>query len=250
MANMADETKKDGLGELVKVVVQALLIALVFQTFLYKPFNIPSGSMMPTLRIGDYVFVSKFSYGYSRFSLPFNIPLFDGRIWAGEPERGDILVFKTPREPEKNYIKRLIGLPGDEIQMKEGVLHINGEPVSRVRGEDFVAPSPFGIAQNQETYIETLDTGTTFTTLDLSKNSSVDNTEIYRVPAGHYFMMGDNRDNSQDSRYQSVVGFVPFEYLVGRAEIIFFSIDPDTHIWEPWEWPTGIRWDRFFTALD
>ena len=246
---MNSVNEKDGFYDLIKVVVQALLIAVVFQTILYKPFNIPSASMRPTLLEGDYVFVSKFSYGYSRFSIPFSPPLFDGRIFGSQPERGDVVVFKTPNDPTKHYIKRLVGLPGDTLQMIDGVLHINGEAIARVRGEDFVTKTAFGLDAPVETYVETMDTGKTYATLDLTKNGAVDNTGVYEVPEGHYFMMGDNRDNSQDSRYTQVIGYVPFDYLVGRAEIIFFSVDQDTHIWEPWEWPTGIRWSRFFTKL-
>jgi signal peptidase I len=246
---MKDTRKEDSLLDLIKVLAQALAIAVVFQTVLYKPFNIPSGSMRPTLLEGDYVFVSKFSYGYSIHSIPFAPPLFSGRILASQPERGDVVVFKAPNETSKNFIKRLVGLPGDEIQMIEGALHINGQPVSRQRGEDFVTKSSFGIDVRVETYQETLENGTTYTTLDLTKDGAVDNTPVYVVPEGHFFFMGDNRDNSQDSRYTQVVGFVPFELLVGRAEIIFFSVDQDTRIWEPWKWPTSIRWSRFFTKL-
>jgi signal peptidase I len=242
-------TKEGGLGEAVRVIFHALILALIVRTFFYQPFNIPSGSMIPTLLIGDYLFVSKFSYGYSRHSLPFSPAIFTGRILASPPMRGDVAVFKLPRDGRSDYIKRIVGLPGDRIQMIEGVLHINGVPVERRRVDDFVTTDPFGRQIRVAQYMETLPEGVTFPTLDIDPHSYSDNTDEIRVPEGHYFMMGDNRDNSADSRVNSAVGFVPFENLVGRAEVIFFSIDEDTGIWEVWKWPSAIRWDRLIDAV-
>jgi signal peptidase I len=243
------EKKSGGIGETVKVVIQALLIALVFRTFFYHPFNIPSGSMIPTLLIGDYLFVSKFSYGYSRFSFPIELPFLNGRYWADEPERGDIAVFRLPRETGTDYIKRVIGLPGDRIKMTDGVLSINGKPVKRERVADYVGENALGTPFNVKRYKETLPSGVSYFTLDLTENGSKDTTGVYEVPPGHYFMMGDNRDNSTDSRYLPNVGFVPAENLVGRAEVIFFSVDDEAVAWAFWRWPWTLRFDRFFTGL-
>ena len=193
---------KGGLGETVKVILQALLLALVVRTLLFQPFNIPSGSMKPTLLVGDYIFVSKFSYGYSRYSAPLGLPLFDGRIFGDAPARGDVAVFKLPTDPSIDYVKRVIGLPGDRIQMKKSVLYINGEAVPKVRVEDFSETTWSGGIEAVERYIETLPNGVSYEVLDLTPNGISDNTREYVVPPGHYFMMGDNRDNSSDSRVQ------------------------------------------------
>ncbi len=243
------KAERGGWRDTFRVVVHALILALIVRVFLYQPFNIPSGSMIPTLLIGDYLFVSKFSYGYSRFSFPFSPDLFEGRIWATPPERGDVAVFKLPRDNETDYIKRVIGLPGDTIQMIGGVLHINGQPVKRERIEDFVLHDSLGSERRVVRYLETLPNGVTYPVLDLVENGFGDNTEPYRVKEGHFFMMGDNRDNSTDSRVDSAVGQVPFENLVGRAEIIFFSIDEDASAWQIWRWPTTIRWSRLFELV-
>ncbi len=241
-----------GFGETVKVVVQALILALLVRTFLFQPFNIPSGSMEDTLLIGDYLFVSKYSYGYSRFSLPFGPHLFDGRIWSAPPKRGDVVVFKLPRDDTTDYIKRVIGLPGDKIQMINGVLNINGTPVPRERISDFVSTDAFGNTTKVARYRETLPNGVSYDTLDLDPNGIEDNTQVFEVPPDHYFMMGDNRDNSTDSRVSPTaggVGYVPFENLVGRAEIIFFSVDEGESALEVWKWPWIVRWDRLFKLL-
>lgn len=236
-------------AENIKTIVYALLIALVIRTFLFQPFNIPTGSMIPTLLIGDYLFVSKYSYGYSRHSLPFSPALFSGRIFGSEPDRGDIAVFKLPTDNRTDYIKRVIGLPGDEIQMRDSVLYINGQAVPRERIEDFIERDGHGNVRRHPQYRETLPNGVSYTTLDLVPNGLGDNTGVYRVPEGHYFMMGDNRDNSSDSRVPSAVGYVPVENFVGKAQVIFFSTDGSARLWTFWRWFSAARWDRMFDGL-
>jgi signal peptidase I len=243
--SVADKSKKSGgLGETASVIVQALLLALVIRTLLFQPFSIPSGSMRPTLLEGDYLFVTKWAYGYSRHSLPFSPPIFDGRIWSSEPERGDVVVFKFPPDPSLDYIKRVIGLPGDTIQMREGVLHINGTPVERELVEELEDEDVTEMQRPVEVWRETLPNGVSYDTLDLTPNSIGDNTREFEVPEGHYFMMGDNRDNSTDSRFS--VGYVPHENLVGRANIIFFSIAGGASPLEVWRWPMEMRVSRIF----
>ncbi|ADZ70321.1 Signal peptidase I [Polymorphum gilvum SL003B-26A1] len=243
------KAKEGSLYETVKVIVQALLLALIVRTLLFQPFNIPSGSMMNTLLIGDYLFVSKYSYGYSRYSFPFGLAPISGRVWATEPERGDVAVFKLPRDNSTDYIKRVIGLPGDEIQMIDGVVHINGEPVKREQIDDFIESDGRGGLRRVPRFRETLPNGVSYDTLDLTPRGQGDNTRVYKVPEGHYFMMGDNRDNSTDSRVLSAVGYVPFENLIGRAEVIFFSVADGEPAWMVWKWPWTVRWDRLFQTL-
>ena len=238
--------KEGGIGETIRVIIHALIIALVIRTFLFQPFNIPSGSMKETLLVGDYLFVSKYSYGYSHYSLPLSPNLFSGRIWSGTPERGDIVVFRLPKEDSTDYIKHVIGLPGDRIQMIEGVLHINGVPVKRERVAPFIDDET---GRPVKRWRETLPNGVSYETLDLDDNGYLDNTQEYVVPPGHLFMMGDNRDNSQDSRVLSAVGYVPFENLIGKAQVIFFSIGDGEPAWHIWSWPWSVRWGRLFTII-
>ena len=265
MAAAQDTRRKseDGLWETVKVIIQALLIAFFVRTFFYQPFNIPSASMYPTLKVGDYLFVSKLSYGYGKYSFNFTLGVF-GTEWikccsmidfpgrmvlADTPERGDVAVFKLPTNTDIDYIKRVIGLPGDSIQMRNGILHINGQPVSKARVEDYADPAENALSAPVPQFEETLPNGVTYRVLDTKPLGEADNTDVYVVPEGHYFMMGDNRDNSQDSRYQNEVGYVPIENFVGRADIIFFSVSPDASLFEVWMWPFAIRWSRFFNLI-
>ncbi len=253
VAKTDKRTEEGGFLETVKVIVQALLIAVVVRTFFFQPFNIPSGSLIPTLLIGDYLFVSKYSYGYSRYSFPFGPPLFSGRIWGAEPQRGDIAVFKLPRDNSTDYIKRVIGLPGDRIQMIDGGLTINGVAVPRepVGKQDVSAGAD--LRDRASFYRETLPNGVSFVIqeLDIYGNRLMRNTPVYQVPPNQFFMMGDNRDNSLDSRDMSEagVGFVPYENFVGRAEIIFFSIDEGASAWQVWQWPWTVRWNRIFKPV-
>ncbi|MEP1441444.1 MAG: signal peptidase I [Hyphomicrobiales bacterium] len=245
MDNSKNSEEEGGIGETIKVIVQALLLALVLRTLIVQPFSIPSGSMKGTLLVGDYLFVSKYSYGYSKYSVPFSVIPFSGRILESKPERGDIAVFRLPTDTSTDYIKRVIGLPGDTIQMKDGVLHINGTAVKREKVADFNEENR---SSSVDQYRETLPNGKTFLTLDTVPNAQADNTQEYKVPEGKYFMMGDNRDNSQDSRFSNV-GFVPLENFIGRAEFLFFSISDGANAWEVWKWPTSVRFGRLFDGL-
>jgi signal peptidase I len=241
---------KEGIAETVRTVVYAVLIALVIRTLAYEPFNIPSGSMLPTLLIGDYIFVAKFPYGYSKHSLPFSPPILDGRIMESQVSRGDVAVFKLPTDNSTDYIKRIIGLPGDKIQMIGGILHINGEAVNKEPVDDFVYERSEGNYSRVRQFRETLPNGVQYFVLDLEANGMADNTDVYVVPAGHYFAMGDNRDDSTDSRFLNHVGFVPAENIVGRADIRFYSFSPHVRWYEVWKWPNAIRFGRLFSSVD
>ncbi|MGI9508785.1 MAG: signal peptidase I [Geminicoccaceae bacterium] len=255
--------------ETVRTIIYAVAIAVVVRTFLYEPFNIPSGSMKPTLLVGDYLFVSKFAYGYSRHSLPFSPPLGSGRLFGDLPERGDVAVFKLPSNNRTDYIKRIVGLPGDRIQVREGTLFVNDQEVVRAPIEDFVDDGPAGrmpcrsfleggdgathpVKRFEETMpaLDGADAPVVYTVLDECPDGDgeYDNTKVFEVPESHVFAMGDNRDNSLDSRAK--VGFVPLENLVGRAEIIFFSTNGSARIWEIWKWPITIRYGRLFNLID
>ncbi|NQW02342.1 MAG: signal peptidase I [Rhodospirillales bacterium] len=238
-----------GLVDTLKTILYAVLIALGVRTVAYEPFNIPSGSMFPTLLVGDYLFVSKFSYGYSKHSLIMSVPLISGRIFAKVPERGDVAVFKKPTDNTTDYIKRIVGLPGDKIQVINGILNINGAAVERKRAGVHLVRDYSGNLREIARYIETLPNGKEHYILEESDDEVMDNTAVYSVPEGHVFGMGDNRDNSQDSRYLNEVGFIPMENLVGRAEFLFFSID-DAAPWQFWKWGSALRPSRFFEGIE
>jgi signal peptidase I len=234
----------------IKTIVYAVVIALVVRTVAYEPFNIPSGSMIPTLLIGDYLFVSKFSYGYSHYSLPLSPRLFSGRIFAHQPHQGDVVVFKWPGDNSTDYIKRLIGLPGDRIRVTNGILYVNGIEAKRQRVEDYAYQDPNCAAPHFEQYIETLPNGVKHRIIKkVADQGSQNNFAEFTVPANSYFMMGDNRDCSSDSRFW---GPVPAENLIGKAQFIFFSVSADDGIpwWEFWNWPFEIQYGRLFEAID
>jgi signal peptidase I len=273
------EEKKPGLihetVEIIKTVIYALLIALFIRVIFFQPFTIPSASMEPNLYEGDYIIVSKWSYGWSRHSILFSPPIMKGRIFFNPPHRGDIIVFKLPRDGHTDYIKRLVGLPGDRIQMRAGQLYINDKLVpERYIGAGKIATRtglPEPIARLEETNPD----GRKYVVQDYGRSEGADNTDVYTVPARCYFMMGDNRDNSADSRfdpglapedprlggcgwnsrwdeklgYEQGVGFVPQENLVGKAQIIMLSWTPDASIFKPWTWFTEARPSRFFKLL-
>ncbi|MBC7799995.1 MAG: signal peptidase I [Gemmatimonadaceae bacterium] len=243
--------KTGGLLENIKTIVYAGLIAIGIRTVAFEPFNIPSGSMIPTLLVGDYLFVSKYSYGYSRYSMPFAPNLFQGRIFGSLPDRGDVAVFKFPRDNQTDFIKRIVGLPGDRIQMKSGLLYINGTQVPRSASGEFDARERGTIPIIARLYVETLPNGRQHEILKMFEEGGLNTTPEFKVPENHVFAMGDNRDNSSDSRLMTRegVGFVPVENLVGRAEFIFFSIDARAPWWEFWEWPFEIRWNRLLQGI-
>lgn len=234
--------------DLVKVVVEALLIALVIRTFIFGLVVIPSASMVPTLLIGDYLYVTKYAYGYSKHSFPFSAGPFSGRIFGTEPKLGDIVVFKGA-DKKIDYIKRLVGLPGDKIQMIDGVLQINGEAVTKVKAPEFVETNKFGSIDTVQRFLETLPNGVKHNTLDYG-STRADNTNIFEIPKGHYFMMGDSRDNSNDSRFQDSVRMVAFEDLIGRADFLLLSMSNGGSFWQFWNWPDNLRTDRMFKSLD
>lgn len=236
------------LWETAKTIIYAVVIALFIRTVFAEPFSIPSGSMIPTLLVGDYLFVSKASYGYSKHSLPLSIPLIKGRIFYTEPKRGDVIVFKLPSDNRTDYIKRLIGLPGDRIQMKAGRLYINGEMVERTFVERFVQRDSTGAAVRYDKYTETLPNGVRHTILEMSDDMPYDNTSEFVVPEDHFFMMGDNRDNSMDSRVLKI-GFVPKVNLIGKAKFLFYSNDGTARWWEFWKWPMSVRWSRLLNGI-
>ncbi len=272
------EKKKETTGEMLRSFVFAILIALLFRSVAYEPFHIPSGSMLSTLYEGDYIFVSKLSYGYSRYSFPFGLELFEGRKFFSEPQRGDVVVFRLPADQKVDYIKRVIGLPGDRIQVKQGRLYINNKQVEVTFRETMKMMGENGETYKVRRYDETLPNGVTHTILDTRNSNRAcveyaedisgnvtctlfsdfdsDNTKVYVVPAAHYFMMGDNRDNSEDSRYSLAEGFpkgpgfIPVENLVGRADRILLSYDTSYAFWKFWEWPQAFRGNRWLKAID
>ncbi len=227
----------------------AVICAGIIRSFWFEPFHIPSGSMKPGLLVGDYIIVSKYSYGYSRYSIPFGLDLFDDRVMYDQDDvkRGDPAVFRLPADPSINYIKRIIGLPGDEVQVRGGVLYVNGNKISKIENGIFWDSSIFNRSVKLKKYTENIE-GRQFDVLDADENGPVDNTGIFKVPSGHFFAMGDNRDNSEDSRYLSKVGYIPEQNLIGKARFIFFSIkDP---IWKIWNLHKSIRFNRIYKEIN
>lgn len=245
-----DQKEDGGVGEFFRTLIIALAIALAIRTFLYEPFNIPSASMYPNLLVGDYLFVSKTSYGWSTLSIGFGLPRMEGRFWQGAPERGDIVVFKKPTDPSTDFIKRVIGMPGDVVEVVDSTVFINQRRVPRARMEDWLHTEPNGSVTRFQRFREILPNGATYEVLEArgASGGAFDNTGVMRVPEGHYLVMGDNRDQSVDSRAPEV-GFVPLENLVGRAEILFFSIEEGTSFFQVWRWPFDLRWGRLFNVL-
>ncbi|MDX2113634.1 MAG: signal peptidase I [Alphaproteobacteria bacterium] len=247
-----EDKKKNSWDDTLKTIIYAVVLALLFRSFLYEPFHIPSGSMKSNLLVGDYLFVSKFSYGYSRYSFPLGLPPFEGRIFASKPQRGDVIVFRYPKNPRVDYIKRLVGMPGDAIQMKDGRVYINGTMLDRHyvdqyldEGDERFDRKPYEIAR----FEETLPEGRKITILKEKDYYAGDDTPVMVVPPGHYFFLGDNRDNSRDSRFMDEVGFVPEQNLVGRAELIFCSVEGGGSCFNPLNWFGQMRLDRFLTVI-
>ena len=236
--------------------VWIILIALIFRAFLFQSYNIPSGSMLKNLLVGDYIFVSKYTYGYSKHSLPFSIPLIPKRIFSSKPKRGDVVVFKLPSDGKTDYIKRVIGMPGDKIQIINGEVYINNQRLSYkeigvYKDNNLINRKKKALGcRNEKLKIleETLPNGKSYNILDSDITSYADNTGIYNVPKDHFFVMGDNRDNSQDSRFISTVGFIPYENLVGKAQFIFFSLE-NARFLQIWKWPNSIRYERIFQKI-
>ncbi len=241
------KSKKNSFFGNLKSILLAIFIALLIRSFIFEPFNIPSGSMKPNLLVGDFIFVSKYSYGFSKHSLPFSLPLIPGKIFSNTPERGDVVVFKTPENNRTDYIKRVIGLPGDKIEIKNGIIFINGSEILRKKLNDFIDTDNKSSNKRVRMYNEYFF-NKEINILDLTDNGIADNTQLYNVPDNHFFVMGDNRDNSQDSRFISTVGFIPYENLVGKAQFIFFSLE-NARFLQIWKWPNSIRYARIFQKI-
>ena len=241
------KSKKNSFFGNLKSILIAIFIALLIRSFIFEPFNIPSGSMKPNLLVGDFIFVSKYSYGYSKHSLPFSIPLIPGKIFSSIPERGDVVVFKTPENNRTDYIKRVIGLPGDKIEIKNGIIFINGSEILRKKLNDFIDTDNKTSNKRVRMYNEYFF-NKEINILDITDNGIADNTQLFNVPKDHFFVMGDNRDNSQDSRFTSTVGFIPYENLVGKAQFIFFSLE-NARFLQIWKWPNSIRYERIFQKI-
>ena len=247
----AKKGRRNEFVDTIIVIIEALLIAVLFRTFLYQPFSIPTASMQSTLMIGDYFVASKFAWGYGKYSFPLPVPLNTRILAFGEPLRGDIAVFHNISD--EDYIKRIIGLPGDRIQVKEGRLYINGTIVPREEIGKAIDTDSRGSSVPVTVYRETLPNGVVHTIQEQRDDAGggrlPDNSKEYVVPPGHYFMMGDNRDASQDSRYESAVGYVPASALIGKAEARFFSIKDNIPPWQVWLWPGNVRFDRMFQSV-
>ena len=244
--------KKNKKSEFFKTLIFAILIAVGIRTFFYESFRIPSGSMINTLLIGDFLFVNKFTYGYGKYSFPFGLAPFKDRILYDPPKRGDVVVFRTDKQPGMDFIKRVIGLPGDTVQVKKGILHINETPVSMKSVGTTSYVDQNGQSYNAQVYEETLPNGVIHPVVldEPLGEGSYDNTFVYRVPEDHFFMMGDHRHRSGDSRDLKHMGFIPSKYIVGEASMIFFSIDNSSPgFWKIWEWPWRIRWNRLLNLI-
>lgn len=257
-------SKRSETGDFIAFLIKLALFVVILRSFVISPFNIPSESMQPRLMVGDYLLVSKWPYGFSKYSMPFSVPAIPGRILANKPEPGDVVVFKAPPSARDDYIKRVIGLSGDIIQLSDGIVTINGEAVEREEIEEYthlVSPNSPCFTEDFETvnnqgqricrypqFRETLPNGKSYNILDIYEGSEGDTTEAFVVPDGHMFLMGDNRDRSADSRFPAqdgqAIGMVPQENLVGRAWVSVFSTDGSASWIKPWTWFTAARWER------
>ncbi len=266
-AHMANDVKtkpkRSETSETFRFLLKLALVVLILRSFIFAPFSIPSESMLPRLLIGDYLFVSKWNYGYSRWSLPAGVPLIPGRIFGSTPTRGDVVVFRAPEVLDHDVIKRVIGLPGETVQMRQGTVYLNGKAIPKLRIADFTIPltenfnaekcgAPFvDVVANVQIcryprFRETLPGGRSYEVLDQAELPDRDDTGLYTIPAGHIFVMGDNRDDSGDSRFPAPqgMGYVPLENVEGKAVVNFFSTDGDAEWLKPWTWVSAARWSR------
>ena len=247
--NVNKSKSNNSIKELFKTLLIAGSIAIFFRSIFFEPFNIPSGSMIPSLLVGDYLFVSKYSYGYSKYSFPFGVVPITDRIFEKSPKRGDIIVFRKPGDETIDYIKRLVALPNDTVQVKNGVLYINKKMVERTKANVGIMKNNFGDEKIFTQYKETFDGLNFHEIIEASDQDLFDDTIEFKVPDNHFFFMGDNRDNSRDSRSPEV-GFVPKRNLIGKAQIIFFSHNSSASIFEFWKWHKAVRFSRIGKAIE
>ncbi len=248
------ETPRSETSETFRFLLKLAVVVLILRSFIFAPFSIPSESMLPRLLIGDYLFVSKWNYGYSRWSLPAGVPLIPGRILGSTPTRGDVVVFRAPEVLDHDVIKRVIGLPGETVQMRQGVVYLNGKPIPKLRIADFTIPLTANFDAEKcgaqicryPRFRETLPNGRSYEVLDQAELPDRDDTGLYTIPAGHIFVMGDNRDDSGDSRFPAPqgMGYVPLENVEGKAVVNFFSTDGNAEWLKPWTWVSAARWSR------